>query len=52
MPTGTVKWYNETKGYGYIMTYCGGKYDFVHGTVLVRAILLCLVVGQNDFLVV
>ena len=30
MPTGTVKWFNPTKGYGFIKPQRDGKDVFVH----------------------
>ena len=30
MATGTVKWFNETKGYGFIQPEQGGKDVFLH----------------------
>ncbi len=37
MPTGTVKFYNEQKGYGFIAPDGGGNDVFVHVTALERA---------------
>jgi len=47
MATGTVKWYNETKGYGFIQPDNGGKDVFVHATALERAGLRSLAEGQK-----
>ena len=47
MNTGTVKWYNETKGYGFIQPDQGGKDVFVHATALERAGLRGLTEGQK-----
>ncbi len=47
MTTGTVKFYNETKGYGFISPDGGGKDVFVHATALERAGLRSLVEGQK-----
>lgn len=47
MATGTVKWYNETKGYGFIQPDGGGKDVFVHATALERAGLRSLAEGQK-----
>ncbi len=44
MPTGTVKWFNATKGYGFIQPDDGGKDIFVHITAVQRAGLE----GLND----
>ena len=47
METGTVKFYNEQKGYGFIQPDNGGKDVFVHATALERAGLRGLSEGQK-----
>lgn len=37
MPTGTVKFFNESKGYGFIAPDGGGQDAFVHITAVERA---------------
>jgi CspA family cold shock protein len=46
MATGTVKWFNTTKGYGFIMPGDGGKDVFVHITAVQAAGLRGLNEGQ------
>jgi CspA family cold shock protein len=41
MITGTVKWYNATKGFGFIQPDDGSKDAFVHVSAIERA-------GMND----
>jgi CspA family cold shock protein len=45
--TGTVKWFNPTKGYGFVQPQGGGKDVFVHISALERAGLSSLNEGQN-----
>ena len=47
MATGTVKFYNHAKGYGFIQPDDGGKDVFVHVTALERAGMRELVEGQK-----
>ncbi len=44
---GTVKWFNTTKGYGFIQPKDGSKDVFVHISALERAGLRSLNEGQN-----
>ena len=46
MPTGTVKWFNLQKGYGFIQPKGGGKDVFVHISAVERAGLSGLNEGQ------
>ena len=47
MNTGTVKWYNDQKGFGFIQPDNGGKDVFVHATALERAGIRGLREGQK-----
>ncbi len=47
MATGTVKWFNPTKGFGFIAPEQGGGDVFVHITALERAGLKTLNDGQR-----
>jgi CspA family cold shock protein len=47
MATGTVKWFNTTKGYGFIVPQDGGKDVFVHITAVQSAGLRGLNEGQK-----
>ena len=47
MNTGTVKWFNETKGYGFIQPDDGGKDVFVHISAVERAGMRNLIEGQK-----
>ena len=47
MAIGTVKWFNTTKGFGFIMPQDGGKDVFVHITAVQAAGLRGLNDGQK-----
>jgi CspA family cold shock protein len=47
MATGTVKWFNEQKGYGFIQPEAGGNDVFVHISAVERAGLRGLTEGQR-----
>lgn len=47
MSTGTVKWFNEQKGYGFIQPDDGGKDIFVHISAVQRSGLQGLNDGQK-----
>ena len=47
MSTGTVKWFNQQKGYGFIQPDRGGKDVFVHISAVERSGLRGLREGQK-----
>lgn len=47
MPSGTVKWFNTTKGYGFIAPDEGGKDVFVHISQVERSGLTGLADNQK-----
>jgi CspA family cold shock protein len=47
MATGTVKWFNPTKGYGFIQPAEGGKDVFVHISAVEKSGMRTLNEGQK-----
>ena len=47
MANGTVKWFNSTKGYGFIEPEAGGRDVFVHISAVERSGLTGLADGQK-----
>lgn len=47
MPSGTVKWFNTTKGYGFIAPDAGGNDVFVHISAVERSGLTGLADNQK-----
>lgn len=47
MATGTVKWYNSAKGYGFIAPNDGGKDIFVHASAVEASEFSSLNEGQK-----
>jgi CspA family cold shock protein len=48
MPTGTVKWFNSQKGYGFIQPKDGGQDVFVHISAVERAASEALTRGRRS----
>ncbi|MBP7704757.1 MAG: cold-shock protein [Caulobacter sp.] len=47
MATGTVKWFNTTKGFGFIQPDAGGSDVFVHASAVERSSLGTIHEGQK-----
>ena len=47
MATGTVKWFNDSKGYGFITPAEGGKDLFVHHSNVVGGLRRCVGLGGS-----